>query len=150
MRRRTIHYLGTGQRLLLDDAEAPQEAQRFVPCEAGECFPGFSQAHQIRWHIKPEELVPWTIGDTVNHYPRRTLEDLIGINSFPPCHRDRPSLSQPLWLFLSETGGSLYRAFLLLGKGKPPETRLLQRSCGTLVTGHGWAFVSGLSDSGKA
>ncbi|MCS7224596.1 MAG: hypothetical protein NZ959_08595, partial [Armatimonadetes bacterium] len=125
MHRRTIYYLGIGQRLPLDDEEASQLIRAPAPPDAGAKLLELLQARQVPWHIKREDVAPWTIRDFVNDYARRTLNDLIGIKYLPQCYLDRPALSQPLWRFASESDTLPQRVFLLSGRAGCGKTALL-------------------------
>ncbi|MFA4029510.1 MAG: hypothetical protein GDYSWBUE_000537 [Candidatus Fervidibacterota bacterium] len=125
MPRRTIYYLGTEQRLPLDDAEASKWVYPPAPFNAGEHLLRLLEARQIPWHIKREEVAPWTIRDIVNDYARRTLEDLIGVKYLPVCYLDRPALSQPLRTFATHSDELPQRAFLLSGRAGCGKAALL-------------------------
>jgi len=124
MQRRTIYYLGTEQRLPLDDTQAINLVRPPAPSNAGERLLKMLQAREIPWHMRREEVAPWTLRDTVNDYARRTLDDMIGIKYLPSCYLDRPALSATLWDFVTAER-TQFRAFLLSGRAGSGKTALL-------------------------
>lgn len=124
MQRHTIFYFGIKKRTPLDDEEAPDVVKKPAPTDAGRRLLNLLKKKEIPWHIKREEVSPWTIRDIVNDYARRTLANILGIKYIPQCYLYREKLSLPLWHFaISED--TPYRAFLLSGKAGCGKTALL-------------------------
>jgi tetratricopeptide (TPR) repeat protein len=124
MPRRMIYYLGSDQRLPLEDAEAANFILPPAAPDAARRLKELLEARQIPWRMQREEAAPWTLRDTVNDYARRTLEDLTGIKYIPACYLDRSALSLPLWHFAT-ADETAYRGFLLTGRAGSGKTALL-------------------------
>lgn len=124
MARRTIYYLGNSQRLPLEDSTAHSLVQPPASPFAAERLGGLLAARQIPWHLKREEVAPWSLRDIVRDYARHTLEGLKGIKYLPSCYLDRSSLSNALW-HLATADQTPYRAILFSGRAGSGKTSLL-------------------------
>jgi tetratricopeptide (TPR) repeat protein len=124
MRRRTVYFLGNGDRLPLDDADAAGRVRPPAPADAGERLRGLLDGRAVPWRLRREDVAPWTLRDTVNDYARRTLDDVTDVKYLPACYLDRPRLSEPLWQ-TATAEGPVRRAFLLTGRAGSGKTALL-------------------------
>ncbi|MFZ2955898.1 MAG: tetratricopeptide repeat protein [Candidatus Ozemobacteraceae bacterium] len=129
MTRRTIHYLGSGKRMPVDDDDRvivfPEGYQK-----SGEKLLGLLKKQDVQWELSKEDVKPWTLQDCANDFSRRTFADQINTKYLPECYLERDVPLRALRQFTLESPVQAeakypYRAMIVTGGAGSGKTALL-------------------------